>query len=69
MKTVHHITPKRGDTFSFNCPVCGSAHMQPDSQHQNYWCCKNGHTIFLSVYQSAAKTLNINLLLVPYEYS
>lgn len=69
MKTVHHITPKHGDTFSFNCPVCGCSHMQQHSQHKYYWLCKNGHTTYVSVYQSAAQTLNISLMPVPDEYS
>jgi hypothetical protein len=65
MKTVHHIDPKPGDTFSFNCPVCGSSHMrQDDVFSKEYWFCNNSHIIYVSVYESTAKTLN--LVLVDY---
>ena len=65
MKTVHHIDPKLGDTFSFNCPVCGSCHMERDPQHDHYWTCHSGHEFYVSLYQSSAKTLNLYFMPVP----
>jgi hypothetical protein len=63
MKTVHHIDPKPGDTFSFNCPVCGCAHIQQETfGSQSWWECLNGHSLYVSVYQSTAKTLNFVLI-------
>jgi hypothetical protein len=63
MKTVHHIDPKLGDTFSFNCPVCGCAHIQQETfGSQSWWECLNGHSLYVSVYQSTAKTLNFVLI-------
>lgn len=61
MKTIHHISPKPGDTFSFNCPVCGSGHMERDQHNDAYWLCHNGHETWVMIYQSSAKTLNFYL--------
>jgi hypothetical protein len=69
MKTVHHIDPKPSDTFSFNCPVCGCAHMERDPQNDRYWTCHNGHEFYVSVYQSSAKTLNLCFMPLPDEYT
>jgi len=62
MKTVHHIDPKPGDTLSFNCPVCGCAHMQQDKNCDHYWFCHNGHEFYVRLYQSSAKTLNLSFV-------
>jgi hypothetical protein len=63
MKTVHHIDPKLGDTFSFNCPVCGCAHIKQETfGSQSWWQCFNGHSLYVSVYQSTAQTLNFVLI-------
>jgi hypothetical protein len=69
MKTVHHIDPKPSDTFSFNCPVCGCAHMERDPQNDRYWTCHNNHEFYVSVYQSSAKTLNLCFMPLPDEYT
>ena len=61
MKTIHHIDPKPGDTFSFNCPVCGTSQMKADIDSNLYWTCGSGHEIFLSLYQSSAGTLNLHI--------
>lgn len=62
LKTIHHISPKAGDVFSFNCPKCGSCHMSQDLDASCYWTCINGHIFYISLYQSFAKTLNLNFL-------
>jgi len=60
MKTVHHIDPKLGDTFSFNCPVCGCAHLQRKTTANNsWWICQNGHILYVALYESAASTMNL----------
>ena len=59
MKTIHHIDIKTGDTVSFNCPECGSAHMERGEKHLANWICHNGHVFFVMLYQSRAKTLNL----------
>ena len=62
MKTIHHISPKPKDTFSFNCPVCGCAHMQQDKNCDHYWFCHNGHEFYVRLYQSSAQTLNLSFV-------
>jgi hypothetical protein len=62
MKTIHHIDSKRGDTFSFNCPVCGTSQMTADIDSTMYWTCGNGHEFFISLYQSHAGTLNLSIV-------
>lgn len=60
IKTIHHISPKVNDVFSFNCPRCGSCRMANiDPDFFNYWTCSNGHAFYVDLYESTAKTLNL----------
>lgn len=59
LKTIHHISPKTRDVFSFNCPACGSCHMSQDPDKTHYWTCSNGHEFYVDLYESTAKTLNL----------
>ena len=65
IKTIHHISPKIRDVFSFNCPSCGSGHMEQDPEYSHYWTCINGHILYADLYQSTAKTLNLCFITAP----
>ena len=65
MKRILHVQPKLDEAISVNCPICGVAHIT--QENGNHWRCVNGHALFVDVYQSSAKTLNLAVMYLPEE--
>jgi hypothetical protein len=60
--TITHITPNKGQTFSFNCPVCGTSHFETEFTQEapTIWTCINGHIFCAELYLSSVDSINLS---------
>ena len=54
---------EKDEILTLTCPTCGVARMmqsgETDQQKQSNYVCENGHYLYLDVYLSSVKTLNL----------
>lgn len=60
--TITHIRPNLKQTFSFNCPVCGTAHFETEFTDDipTIWTCIKGHIFHADLYLSSVDSINLS---------
>jgi len=60
--TITHIRPDVGQTLSFNCPVCGTAHFETEftDEAPTIWTCIKGHIFHADLYLSNVDSINLH---------